>query len=201
MHLSDLAREISARCPLSETQLDAWIEDVKATGVKDGPALQDAFDRWRVAWKYQKAPRPAEFREFYKPPSTAATDEPSESRRPPKQEWADYLLKGQWGHEASIYKPTYCRELVIWAKANSGQIPGADVMQELGDNESRFQTRNYGRVGGIARDAILKAGAAMNEMERRCLAYHRRHCALCNPAEDEMARPTEAEIAEARAAG
>ncbi len=97
MRLSELAQALCARHKMNGAELDAWMDDLKASGVKDGPALQAAFDSWRAEWKYQRAPRPAEFAVHYHIGNAAATVDSDtrrwrEIRKPAMGFARDYLI-------------------------------------------------------------------------------------------------------------
>lgn len=67
MRVVDLVAEIGRLTKMSDP--DAFKAGLEKCGLKDGPALQDAFDGWVRGWKRSTAPQPAEFAEHYRLPS------------------------------------------------------------------------------------------------------------------------------------
>ena len=69
MRLSDVVEAMRVRCGgLTDERVKALVSDMRAAGVHDGPALQDAFDGWRSTWDKRYAPTAGEFAKYYHHP-------------------------------------------------------------------------------------------------------------------------------------
>lgn len=82
MKVTELMKEFRTRCGgIDEERAAAMMSDYHAAGMTDGPALRDAFERWRVRWDKKYAPTPAEFRDkFYAGKPKIAEDDNSNMR-------------------------------------------------------------------------------------------------------------------------
>ena len=76
MNLTDCVKEITKRCGglNDQEKARALIDDLKACGLRDGPALQDAFDAWRTVWDKRYAPTAPEFAKHYEQPIAKTKD-------------------------------------------------------------------------------------------------------------------------------
>lgn len=72
MKLVDCVAEMARRVEIKD--LDVYKDDMERAGLKDGPALQDAFDSWAASRKGRYPPTPREFKDAHYVERTARSD-------------------------------------------------------------------------------------------------------------------------------
>lgn len=131
MRITDVTAEIAKRCSglADGDRADAFLDDLRKCGVNDGPALQDAFDKWAVSWKKRAAPMAAEFREFYISPEVSKT---VDTASPAGEDWAvKVLTEFHEGERACNANPPYAFTLAGWCKQHPGKIPDAAELEDI----------------------------------------------------------------------
>lgn len=146
MKLTELVGEIAVRCGgLSDpAKADAFLADLRKCGVQDGPAVQDAFDMWRVRWDKRYAPMASQFAEFYTSPNLHYTEEPT--RAPDGQAWAKTVLLGYpEGREA--VERNIAWDLAVFCRGNPGKLPSLEDMDEWVACRNRYARGDHGVTG------------------------------------------------------
>jgi len=70
MKLVEVVEGIALRCGnMDADRCAALASDMRAAGLREGPNLQTAFDRWRAMWTKRAAPTAAEFASFARAPT------------------------------------------------------------------------------------------------------------------------------------
>lgn len=175
---------LGLRCPISKTDnpvgwgklAEEYIDAIYERKLSP-QSLHDGMTTLRNTWKYSRWPTIAEILEALQPPQHVGTAEISHKPKP--LEWADEVMKLPEGQEA--LREGFGRELWCWARANRGQVPGADVVADCRAEEEKFRAnlrqeidnaRNMEHSGkdpmkALLHSIVLSAGATMDARENQ----------------------------------